>query len=143
MPGRYVQLLVQEMTIKLEVGLFLSLMAVFKFQQPSDDRDFERSLQKFLKDVESTKQSLVSEARQSRLALQENLYDYIHLSPIKVRITAFLIRFWRYFVLNSFIFYFVEIISNITFRAQNIEEENLKITQHSRLCQWALLCVAK
>ena len=81
---RYVQLLIQEMTLKLEIGFVLSLLAAFKFEAPDDSREFELSLQKFLKDVDSTKLSLVSEARQARLQLQEHLYDYIHLSPIKV-----------------------------------------------------------
>jgi len=31
--GRYVQLLIQEMSIKLDVGYLLSLLAVFKYQQ--------------------------------------------------------------------------------------------------------------
>jgi len=87
--GRYIQLLIQEMTFKLEVGFLLSLLAVFKFKQAGDDRDFERSVQKFLKDVDSTKLSLMSEVRQSRLLMREHLYDYIHLSPIKVFTTAF------------------------------------------------------
>jgi len=81
---RYVQLLVQEMTIKLEVGFLLSLLAVYKFKESDDSREFELSLQKFQKDVESTKVSIISEARQSRLQMQEHLYDYMHLSPIAV-----------------------------------------------------------
>lgn len=82
--GRYVQLLVQEMTIKLEVGFLLSLLTVYKFKEPDDSREFELALQKFLKDVESTKVSIISEARQSRLQMQEHQYDYVHLSPIAV-----------------------------------------------------------
>jgi len=82
--GRYVQLLIQEMALKLDVGFLLSLLAVFKFNDLDDNREFEQSLHKFLRDVELTKLSLVSEARQSRLQLQQHFYDYIHLSPIKV-----------------------------------------------------------
>jgi len=92
--GRYVQLLVQEMSLKLEVGFLLSLLAVFKFRDPADNRDFELTLQKFLKDVNSTQLSLVSEAKQSRLQMQEHIYDYLHLSPIKVLITAFVAVIW-------------------------------------------------
>jgi len=72
------------MAVKVEVGFLLSLLAVFKFKAPDDSREFHRSLQKFLKDVESTKRSIISEAKQSRLQLQEHLYDYVHLSPLKV-----------------------------------------------------------
>jgi len=81
---RYVQLLIQEMTIKLEVGFLLSLLAVLKHEQADDNADFDLTLQKFQKDMDSTKLSIMSEARQSRLLMQEHLYDYIHLSPIKV-----------------------------------------------------------
>lgn len=78
------QLLIQEMAVKLEVGFLLSLMAVFRFEDPDSSREFELSLQKFMLDVDSTKVSLISEAKQSRLKMQKHLYDYIHLSPIKV-----------------------------------------------------------
>ena len=92
--GRYIQLLVQEMSLKLEVGFLLSVLAVFKFKEAADAKDFEVTLRKFLKDIDSTKLSLTTEAKQSRLKLQEHIYDYLHLSPIKVLITAF----WSYCV---------------------------------------------
>jgi len=82
--GRYVQLLVQEVTVKVEVGFLLSLLAVFKYHVPDDREEFARSLQKFVADVSSTKLSLVSEARESPLLIQQHHYDYIHLTPIKV-----------------------------------------------------------
>ena len=78
------QLLVQEMTVRVEVGFLLSLLAVFKLDAPDASEEFARSLRKFHADVNSTKLSVVSEARQSRLETQQHLYDYVHLSPIKV-----------------------------------------------------------
>jgi len=81
---RYVQLLIQQMNIQVEVGFLLSLLAVFKYQTVDESTDFDLSRQKFQKDLELTKLSIMSEARQSRLLMQEHLYDYIHLSPIKV-----------------------------------------------------------
>ena len=81
---RYVQLLVQELSIKVEVGFLLSLLSVFKHSEPDDRREFELSLRKFLRDVESTRVSLITEAKHSQLQMQAHLYDYIHLTPIKV-----------------------------------------------------------
>jgi len=85
---RYVQLLIQETIVKMEVGYLLSLITVLKFKEPDDSSEFELSLQKFLSDLQSTKMSIVSEAKQSRRQLQQHLYDYIHLSPVKVSSTA-------------------------------------------------------
>jgi len=79
-----VQLLVQELSVKVEVGLLLSLLSLFKYREPDSSEEFARSLAKFMADVNSTQLSVVSEARQSRLQQQQHLYDYIHLSPIKV-----------------------------------------------------------
>ena len=84
MTGSYVQLLMQEMMVKVEVGFLLSLLAVFKFKVADDREEFEQTLKKFNEDVDSIKQSLVSEVRQSELQSLEHLYDYVHLSPIKV-----------------------------------------------------------
>jgi len=81
--GRYIQLLVQEMAVKVEVGFLLSLLATVKYEVPDDSKEFARSLQKFVGDVNSAQLSVVSEAREFRLQMQEHLYDYIHLSPIK------------------------------------------------------------
>lgn len=76
------------MTIKLEAGFLLSLLAVFKHQERDDSSDFEVSLEKFIKDIDLTKLSVVSEARASGQQMQEHLYDYIHLSPIKVLLSV-------------------------------------------------------
>ncbi|XP_050185633.1 intermembrane lipid transfer protein VPS13A isoform X4 [Myiozetetes cayanensis] len=78
---KYFKVLIQEMGLRLDLGFLYALVALFT----RTDLSSEQELEQFKKDVESLQEELMSVS--SMDTSQISLYEYFHISPIKLHLS--------------------------------------------------------